>query len=244
VSVLATQARKIKHPSWRVYKAAQDCGLDVKDFGLKTDIDVFMPYTTNDDLTNELCKALTDTSYVDSTYEIQSCLELFMSAPDRQLIEAMLLNNKSLAEVCDTISCSDVFAMTYSSLFFDTSIFKNNVEKMIYVREGTCGDDAVHKKVAINKGDEYFKVKQGVSGTKINMDTILADTFAKAYMAMNQNADIDDVSSQEIAQGWGNLMLKIAQHMSKNGDKDVGLDQLVIALQTAAAPKRSIDSLD
>lgn len=236
--------RKIKHPSWRVYKAVQDCGLDIKDFGLKHDISVNMPYTNNDDLTNELCRALTDTTYEDGAYEIQSCLELFMNPNDRQLIEAMLLNNKSLSEVCDVIGCSDVFAMTYSSLFFDTTVFKNNVEKMIYVREGTCGDEAVQKKVAISKGDEYFKVKQGVPSSKLNMETILADTFAKAYLAMNQNAEVDDVSSQEVAQGWGNLMLKIAQHMAKSGDKDVGLDQLVIALQTAAAPKRSMDALD
>jgi hypothetical protein len=226
-----------------VYKAAQDCSIDLKDFGLK-DIAVHMPYTNNDDLTNELCRALSDTSYQDGSYEIQSCLELFMNPPDRQLIEAMLLNNKSLSEVCDVIGCSDVFAMTYSSLFFDTSVFRNNVEKLVYVKEGTCGDEAVQKKVAITKGDEYFKAKQGVPSSKLNMDTILADTFAKAYLAMNSNADVDDISSQEIAQGWGTLMLKIAQHMSKNGDKEVGLDQLVIALQTASAPKRSMDQLD
>ena len=241
---MATQPRKIKHPSWRVYKAVQDCDLDIKEFGLKHDIDVYMPYTTNDDLTNELCRALSDTAYIDGAYEIQSCLELFMNPGDRQLIAAMLLNNKSLSEVCDVIGCSDIFAMTYSSLFFDTGVFRNNVEKMIYVREGTCGDEAIQKKVAISKGDEYFKVKQGVPSSKINVDTLLADTLAKAYMAMNTNAEIDDVSSQEIAQGWGTLMLKIAQHMSKSDNKDAGLDQLVIALQTAAAPKRSMDALE
>lgn len=235
--------RKIKHPSWRVYKAAKDCGLEVKEFGLK-EIDVFIPYTKNDDLTDELCKALTDPNYRDGTFEIKECLEMFMEPSDRQLIEAMLLNNKSLSEVCDVLNCSDVFAMTYSSLFFDVSVFKNNVEKLIYVREGTCGDEAVHKKVALSKGDEYYKAKSGVSSSKINIDSVLADTFARAYMAMSQSADVDDISSQEVAQGWANIVLKVGAHLSKSGEKEIGLDQLVVALKTAAAPKRSIDELD
>lgn len=235
--------RIIKHPSWRVYKAVQDCSLDLSDFHLKN-VQVHMPYTNNDDLTTALCSALNDPAYTDTTYEIQACLEMFMGEIDRQLIDGMLLNNKSLSEICDVVGCSDIFAITYSSLFFDTSVFKNNVEKMVYVREGTCGEDAVTKKIAITKGDEFLKIKNNVPSEKLNMDTMLADTFAKAYVIMQTYMESDDISSQEIAQGWGTYMLKMAAYKEKKGGSDSSLNDLTIALQTATAPKRSFDNLD
>lgn len=235
--------RLIKHPSWRVYKAIADTGLDLKDFGLK-DIPVCIPYIVNDDLTDELCRALADTSYKDGPYEILPCLEMFMVPDDRQLIEAMLLNGKSLSEICDVMGCNETFTMTYSSLFFDTKIFKNNIEKLVYVKEGTCGDEAITKSNAMYKGDEYLKAKSGLPSSKLNMDMVLTDTFAKAYLAMNSNADVDDVGSQEVAQGWANIMLKVAAHLSKTGSSGGCLEDLIIALQTTPTPKRSFDELD
>lgn len=240
----AKKKRQIRHPSWRVYKAVTECGLDLKDFGLKEGIDIFIPQKNNDDLTEELKNLLSDPGYKDDQYEIQDCLYLFSVTEDRQLIEAMLLNNKSLAEIIDVMGCSDTFALTYSSLFFDTSVFKNHVDKLVYVKEGTCGAEASAKKLALSKGDEFIKAQHSVGSDKLSMDSILADTFARAYMAMNSNADMDDVSSQEVAQGWGNLMLKVAQHLSKQGSGDGGLDQLVINLQTTPAPTKSMDHLD
>jgi hypothetical protein len=239
---LDKSGKPIKHPSWRVYKAVQDCGLDATKFGLK-DITPFYPYQKNDELTDELIKALKDPSYEDTTFEVKACLELFLNVMDRQLIEGMLLNNKSVSEICQLLDCSESFVLTYKSLFFDTSVFKNHVEKLVYVRQGTAGNDAVAKREFNEKGEEYFKAKLGLTSDKLSVDKVLLDTFAACYLALRKNAETDDIGAQEIAQGWGNLMVKIAAQLAKGGGKDMSIEDLIIQLQTTPPPQKSIEDL-
>lgn len=253
--------RYIKHPSWRVYKAVKACNLELSDFGLK-DFDtyntenkdvvagtraqqaLYIPYDKNDDITDELCKALSDPNYKDSTYCITDCLTLFMNVSGRQLLEVMLLNGKSVSEICKTIECSEVFAMTYKSLFFDATVFTCLPDKLLYMREGTCGEDAQAKHNAEKHGEEYFKVKANLDSDKLSVDKILLDTFKTSYEYLHKNVVCDDVNSQEVSQGWANLVLKLATELRKKGLDDNDLSSIILTLTASPAPQRSIDDLD
>ena len=70
---------KIRHPSWRIYKAIDTIRSDVKNlkiydeiapeaFGLKGDIDVYYPFETSDELTDEIVDAIMREDYTDSYF--------------------------------------------------------------------------------------------------------------------------------------------------------------------------------
>lgn len=236
-------AKKIKHPSWRVYKAIQDCNLSPSDYGLK-DIAVYMPYTTNDDLTNELVKLITqEEDYVDDVYGIRDCYEMFKDKTGRQLIEVLLLGNKAMMEVAEELDCTEAFALTYKSLFYDTSVFSNKIERLVYVRQGTCGEDAIIKSEFMEKGEEFVKSKLGFRNTKISVDTIMNDALARSYVAMLKHVEENDLEYQGVAMGWANTLVKLAAQLQKRGNNGMTINDLQIFLKTAPIPEKSIDDL-
>ena len=234
--------KKIKHPSWRVYKALQDCDLPISDYGLK-EINVYMPYVNNDDLTNELCKILVDPNYVDLTYGINDCLNLFRDKNGRQLIEMLLLENKAVAEISEEMDCAEGFVLTYKSLFFDISVFANKIEKLIYVREGTCGEDAVNKSYLMEKGEEFVKNKLGIRNTKVSVDTIINDALGRSYVAMLKHVEENDLEYQGVAMGWANTIVKLAAQLQKRGNSGMTINDLQILLKSTPIPEKSIDDL-
>ena len=255
---LSTSIRYIKHPSWRVYKAISHCGLNVEDFKLKDfekvnatntnkdapRLEVYIPSAVSDDLTNELCKALVDVDYKDTSYPITDCLTTFLSVEGRQLIEVLLLNGKPITEICNVVGCSSDFALTYQSLFYDITVFKSNADRLIYMQEGISGQDAMLKKMALARGEEFLKLRSSVPNSKVNIDSVLVDTFMTAFHSMHKNVVNDDIASQEVSQGWANTMLKFAVEIRKKGVEEETLNDLIIALKTAEAPRKSIDELD
>ena len=255
---LSTSIRYIKHPSWRVYKAISDCGLSIEDFKLKDfdkanaanpnkdapKLEVYMPSSVNDDLTNELCKALTTIGYQDTTYPIADCLTTFISVEGRQLVEVLILNGKPLTEICSVVGCSSEFALTYQSLFYDTTVFKSNADRLIYLQEGVSGQDASLKKMALEKGEEALKLQSRVPNSKVNIDNVLVDTFMTAFNCMHKNVMNEDIASQEVSQGWANTMLKFAVEIRKKGVEEQTINDLIVALKTTQAPQKSIDELD
>lgn len=246
--------RYIKHPSWRVYKAALDCNisptvLKLRDFSKVNatreghTIDIYIPYKDNDDLTNELCKVLKDESYKETKYGISDCLDLFVDVKNKQLLEVMLLNDRPLSEICKMVNCSNSFALTYKSLFYDTTVFKTNAEKRVYLAEGCCPEDAIYKKEYLEKGEEYVKLKNA-NPENVDLNRILYDALAASYKAMFNNINEADTNSQEIAQGWADKILKLVVELKKNTTTDDDtLSRLIINLTTENAPTKSIDDL-
>ena len=232
----------IRHPSWRIYKVISDLSLSLSDFNLK-DIEVEILYNNDDELMAELKKVLADEEYKDTTFPIRECLDIFRESYDRQLMEGMLLAGKSISEVCDTLDCDDALVLTYKSLFFDTSIFRNSVDKLIYVKRGTIGEDALSKSEILSKGTEYLKAKYGIASNKLSVSDILSDTLAKAYLKMIENADMEGSDAQESAIGWSNTIIKVAEYLRKNNQGDLTLNDLVIELRTGTAPTKSIEDL-
>lgn len=234
--------KKIKHPSWRVYKAIQDCNLSVSDYGLK-DINVYIPYLNNDDLTNELCKILADPEYIETTYGIHDCFELFKNIHGRQLLEVLLLANKSLADIAEEMDCTEAFVLTYKSLFYDTSIFSNKIEKLVYVRNGVCGEDAIIKSDFMEKGEEYVRSKLGFRSDKVSIDSVMKEAFTRSYVAMLKHIEDSDLEYQGVAMGWANTMVKFASHIQKKGNNGMTINDLQVILKSSPIPDKSIDDL-
>jgi hypothetical protein len=232
--------KPVKHPSWRVYKVLNDLGVPLADFGLKP-IEIYYPADYYDDLMSELLNVLQDDEYEDCPYPIKDCLPIFMNIHDRQLIEGLLLLGKSVNEISDTINCDPDLVLTYKSLFFDTTVFKSNVDKLAYVRRATVGEDNIAKSEALQRGAEYFKQKYLTGSSTMSIKDVLQDTFAKAYLRLI--ALSDEIEYQEEAQAWGMLLVKLADQMNKQGTNKLSLSDLVINLQTDSAPVLGIADL-
>ena len=241
--------RLIKHPSWRVYRALQDC-FDIKDLSprkycLKEGIDVYFPYTKLDDLTASLVTALKNPDFVDKVYGVDECLRLFKDTQGRQLIETMLLSYRSVMEIKQQLRMDENSILTYKSVFFDTSVFKNDIEKRTYIKEGTAGDDNMYKTMLEQHGEAYVRERLGVASEEPPLDSMMKKGFMKSYLAMVENMDnLDDPEFQYVAQGWGNLMIKFAAQVQKKGGSGMTLDDLKVMLKTTEPPKRAIDTLN
>ena len=252
----SAQRRVIRHPSWRVYSVIYDLGVAPDIFGLK-DTPVEILSVRPDSLTEAL-GALIKTVFIDKVpleevladkakydpADIATCLETFLDIDGRHFLEAMLLANNSIDEICDVLGCDISYALTYSALFFDVKAFRNNVDRLTYVKLGTSGVDALNKNKAMSEGIEVLKTKLGVSPDRISTGMVLSDTFAKAYLKMLDLMDMNDLEYQESAQGWANIMIKIAQHLAKETGGNLQIADLAIKLVGTPPPAKGIGDLE
>ena len=251
----SNQQRLLRHPSWRVYSVINELALDPGIFCLR-DIPVEVLGVRPDSLTVSL-KELIELIFVQGVTlaaviedrdnldpaGLAVCLETFLDVEGRQYIEGLLLADRSIEEICEILGCSSDYVLTYSSLFFDTKAFRNNVDKITYVKLGTIGADAINKNHSVVKGIEYLKNKLGTTPDKLNSGMILSDIYVKAYIKILELIDRDDVEWQESAQGWGNLLVKLAQQISKETGGNLEISDLAIRLTQTPAPQKGIEDL-
>lgn len=252
----SAQRRVIRHPSWRVYSVIYDLGIAPDIFGLK-DTPVEILGVRPDSLTEALGRLL-KTIFIDKVpleevlankekydpEDIATCLETFLDIDGRHFLEAMLLAHNSIDEICEVLGCDASYALTYSMLFFDTKAFRNNVDRLTYARLGTVGVDARNKNRALVEGVQVLKAKLGISPDKISTGMVLSDTFVKSYLKMQELMDNNDLESQESAQGWANIMIKIAQHLSKETGGNLQIADLAIQLVATPPPTKGIGDLE
>ena len=231
-------AQKIKHPAWRVFIAIQDCGISPRDFDLLDGADIYIPYETKDELTLELIEYLKGNLKTD-TFGIAECHNIFSDTYERQVLEAMLLNNRPPAEVALTLKMSASAVLTYSSLYFDTTIFSNDVEKLIYIRKGTYGCDQKAKIELRERGEEFMKASRGIHPDKISVEQLLSEMLAKSYVKYMTNADTDPYT----AQGWASISTKIASQLMKKKSGPTSIEDFFVQLVDTAPPKTTREDL-
>ena len=254
---LGIQQPEVKHPSWRVYKAIQATGLSLADFGLK-DCDIYIPYTREDDFTAALIKVLKEIdpteavvvkggspkfSEIDDPSNLVPCLELFLDIYGRQLIEALLLNNHQNSEITQKLHCTEEFLVVYKELFFDTSVFKLESEKINYIQHGTVPRDQSAKMELLTTGAEYLMAKYGFNKQDVNVRNVLAEAFTRSYLQMIKYADVDDLFAQDRAIAWANTLAKFAAELQKDKTSKLSLEDLVITLTSTDAPTLGIGDL-
>ena len=246
---------KIRHPSWRIYKAIDTIRSDVKNlkiydeiapeaFGLKGDIDVYYPFETNDELTDEIVDAIMREDYTDSYFCIAECMGLFLDTKQRQLIEIMLMSGLLPEEVAADLGQKSAMVETYANVFFDVSVWRTRADRMAYLLRGTIGEDARIKNMAEQRGVDYVLTSVFNMPAKIRMDKALANLFGVAYKQAINRADNDDNDDQKCAQEWVKRTIEIYRELKAANTADGGIKELKIALETRPAPAIGIDDLE
>lgn len=247
---------KIRHPSWRVYKAIADINerfplrketldeLKLENLGLKEDIDVYIPYKVNDPLTEALIRIFTEEDYDDQDFNIKDSLSLFLDVPGRQLLECGIMTGQAPLDLANDIGYSSELAMVYSRLFFDVSVWRTPADRDNYIFKGICGKDSQVKTTVLKRGYEYAKAKIFNVQSKVKLDRALADIFAKAYektmTLMDTSCSPED---DKVAQEWIKVVLATFKELKNANQAEGGIRELTIALQSAPAPKTSIEDL-
>lgn len=249
------KSSKIRHPSWRIYKAIEDihkaadspeviAEISPETFGLKPDIEVYYPYLTNDELTDEIIYALTEEEYLDNKYFcIGDCMNLFCDTKARQLVEGMLLSGMLPVDIANDLGYKTALIETYAQVFYDTSIWRTSADRLAYLARGIIGEDSRIKNTVMDKGIEYVMVREFKLPGKIKMEKALSTLFGKAYNQTMQFIESDDNQDQKTAQEWVKRSLEIFRELKSASRSEGGIRELTIALETRAAPKKSIEDL-
>lgn len=248
-------ARFIRHPSWRVYKALADIrstasspeeisDLTLAEFGLSDNIEVYYPYLINDELTEEIIAALTDENYEDTDFKVGACLSLFCDITSRQLLEGMLLGGDLPEDIADELGYSISLVQTYAQVFFDTSVWRSDADKLAYITRGTIGKDAEIKRLIWENGLEYVRAHVFHMPAKLRMETALKTIFGDAYTVIMDKIRSGDNEDQKIAQAWARQSLDIFKELKNAAKGTGGIRELTIALDTSRAPRISIEDLE
>lgn len=231
-------AHKIKHPSWRVFIAIKECDISPRDFDLLDGADIYIPYENKDELTLGLIEYLKG-ELKEDIFGIAECHGIFSDTYERQVLESMLLNNRPPAEISATLKLSSSAVLTYSSLYFDTTVFSNDVEKLVYIRKGTYGCDQKAKIELRERGEEFMKASRGVHPDKISVEQLLSEMLAKSYVKYMTNVDSDPYT----AQGWASISTKIASQLMKKKSGSTPIEEFFVQLMDTAPPKTTREDL-
>ena len=252
---LSATPSKLRHPSWRVYKAIETINSDKErfpleeelspsDFGLKADIEVFYPNEANDELVDELIDIIIREDYTDTKkFFIKDCLSLFLNAKARQLIEGNLMEGKLAPDIATEMNLRVAVVEVYQNTFFDLSVWRTIADKLVYLSKGIVGEDARIKNMVASKGMDYVKVNVFDMPSAVTMEKALSNIFGLAYAQIINNIKVEDPESQKNAQIWTQRTLDIFKELKNAAKADGGIRELTIALETSKAPSRGLDDL-
>lgn len=246
----------IRHPSWRIYRALEVIKADdavpdnVKEelslelFGLKPDAEVYYPYKNLDDVTLELIAAFTHEDYEDKVFFMDQCLSLFLDVKARQLLECSLIEDLMPADIGRDLGMPTSVVQSYKTIFFDISVWRNDADKLYYIRKGTVGDDSTFKNIALENGLDYLKVRKFNMPAKLHLERSLGTVFGKAYLKTINFLDSDAGEDQKVAQDWTKQLIGLYRELKSASRAEGGIRELTIALQTNPAPTKSLDDLE
>lgn len=252
---LSAAPNKLRHPSWRVYKAIETINSDKErfpldedispiDFGLKPDIDVYYPTEHNDEIVDELVDIIMRDDYKDTKqFYIQDCMSLFLNTKARQLIEGSLMEGKLAPDIATEMQLKIAMVEVYQTAFYDTSVWRTLADKLVYLSKGTVGDDAKIKNMVANKGMDFVKVNVFDMPAAVTMEKALSNIFGLAYAQIMNNIKDMDPESQKNAQIWTQRTLDIFKELKNAAKADGGIRELTIALETSKAPSKGLDDL-
>lgn len=258
------RSAKIRHPSWRVYKAIQDIHKNIKQikkqklidpeeldnlspqtFGLKADIDVYIPYEENDDLTNEIIAAIINPEYSDTKkYGIDECMAIFCDIENKQLLEGMLMEGSMPGDIALELGYQTHTVETYASAFYDTSVWRSLGDKVTYLKTGIIGADSDAKNSIHRDGIDYVGATRYNRPRRVKMENVLMDVFGRAYREIVYGLQSSEPEAQANAQKWATQAIGIFKELKNASKGDGGIRELSIALHTDSAPTKGIEELD
>lgn len=167
-----------------------------------------------------------------SSDEVVYAYDIYSSLFKREVIESFLLVEASPEEVFSILGVPENVTETYGHLFFDASVFKNELDRISYAY--TYDRDvfgASMKKFAIDMGKESLKIKMGRGSYTVDPVHVQDGIRSTAYL-MGQMIKANPMDSRMARESlnWAKLGLKAATSVEK--EENVGdIDKVKIALE-------------
>lgn len=158
--------------------------------------------------------------------------EIFSREFKRETLEALLLAGAGASEVEDVLRVPEDVTEVYRKLFFDTSVFEDELDIIDYAKSippDTFGGEL--KQFGVDLGKECLKVRLACGKYTVEPGIVLAGVRSTAYM-MTQLAKINraDSSMANAALRWAQVSLRAVPEEEKA--EQAGIEKLQLALET------------
>lgn len=146
----------------------------------------------------------------DASVEVKRAFDIYQHLYKREVIEAFLLVEASFEEIHQVLRVPAEVTKTYASLFFDTTVFEDELDRIDYAH--TYKGDAFGKslkKFAVDLGKESLKIKMSRGRYTVKpsevQNEILSTCFVMGQM-VKMNPTDSDISRESLK--WAQLGLK------------------------------------
>lgn len=152
----------------------------------------------------------------------------------REVLESFLLVGTTPAEICAIIRVPEAVSEAYSYLFFDASIFTDDLDVINYAytyRTSKFGREL--KRFAVDLGRECLKIRISRGAYNINAGVTQQGIRSTAFL-MSQLVRVNQVDSglANAALRWAQVGLRATEEGEGNKEADAVLEQLRMALET------------
>jgi len=167
-----------------------------------------------------------------SADEVDYAYDIYNSIFKREVMEAFLLATATPSEIHSILQVPENVTDTYEHLFFDTSVFKNELDRINYAYTYERDDfGASLKKFVIDMGKESLKIKMGRGSYVVDPQYVQDGIRSTAYL-MGQMIKANPMDSRMARESlnWAKLGLKAATSVEKEDNKG-DIDKISIALE-------------
>jgi hypothetical protein len=153
--------------------------------------------------------------------EIERAHGIFTREYKREVLEAFLLSNASAEEIYSILGVSIKVTEIYAYLFFDTTVFSDELERIDYAYEYTKSSFGTElKRAAIDLGKECLKVRFSKGDYSVSPTVVQNNIRSTAYMMASL------VRTNHLDSALANAALRWAQVGLKAVEEDIGADEL------------------
>jgi len=166
------------------------------------------------------------------SYAVTRAYDIYQHVYKREILESLLLARVEPKEIEDIAEIHEEVTDAYRHLFFDTTTFEDELDRIQYGKTYTrteFGQDM--KEFAVDMGAESLKIRVSRGSYKIPASRVQNEIRATAYL-MSQRAKVSGITTDEAKESW--RWATLALKASANDDEaDVaGIEEVQMALKT------------
>jgi hypothetical protein len=163
---------------------------------------------------------------------VVSAYDIFTHEFKREVMESFLLCGATPSEINEILGVSSDITEAYIGLFFDTSVFENQLDNLDYAYEyKTSTFGSTLKRFAVDLGKECLKVRMSHGTYVVDTGIVQKSVRSTAYlMAQLAHVNPADSSIANAALRWAQVGLKAVADDVK--EESGGVADLQFALET------------
>jgi len=174
--------------------------------------------------------------------------DIYTHTYKREVMESFLLVDVSAEEIEKILGIPSEVTVVYQHLFFDSSVFEDELDRIEYAYSYTRNDYGTElKKYAVDLGKESLKIRMSRGSYTISSAIVQGDIRATAYM-IAQRAKTCKLTSEEAKETlrWAQLALKASTEGEEK--ETASIEEIGMALEekdeTTNSEKSGIDPKD